>query len=127
MWRNGHPANNLINLEAGKGYFIKLIEPVILHVEGTIGVGEPPVIPTFNVYQGWNLIGYYGTEDTIAFMALRNVWDKYSAIWTLFDNDVQALQGSLKGLGLEEFDEELKRTHGYWLYMQEDGIIVPTN
>ena len=127
IWRNGYPSNTLINLEPGKGYFAKLIgdQPVILNINGTIGVGEPPVIPTFNVYQGWNLIGYYGTKDVSAQNALINIDGKYSAIWTLFDElNTQSWQGSFEGL---DFNEPLKRTHGYWLYMQEDGVIVPTN
>jgi len=127
VWRkSSETANTLLTIEPGKAYWIKIDNPAILSVNGTIDIksGDAPgTIPTFNIYEGWNLIGYYGTKDEIALIALQNIDNKYSAIWTLYKGNTQALQGTLKGVN---FEDELKLTHGYWIFLKEGGVIVPT-
>ena len=124
---NSEITNTLSTIDPGKAYWIKMDNPDILSVNGTIDVksGDAPgVIPTFKAYPGWNLIGYYGTKDEAASTALQNVDGKYSAIWTLFTDNVQTLQGALKGI---DFSKELKLLHGYWIFFKEEGTIVPTS
>ena len=124
---NSEITNTLSTINPGKAYWIKMNNPDVLSVNGTIDVksGDAPgVIPTFKVSPGWNLIGYYGTKDETASTALQNVDGKYSAIWTLFTDNVQTLQGALKGI---DFSKELKLLHGYWIFFKEEGTIVPTS
>ncbi|MBI2105431.1 hypothetical protein HYT56_01175 [Candidatus Woesearchaeota archaeon] len=119
--------DTLSMIDPGKAYWIKMDNPDVLSVNGTIDVksGDAPgVIPTFKVSPGWNLIGYYGTKDETASTALQNVDGKYSAIWTLFTDNIQTLQGALKGI---DFSKELKLLHGYWIFFKEEGAIVPTS
>lgn len=124
IWVNEESVpNTLTDLDIGIGYWIKTNQTFTLNI---IGYEEsvPTILPEFNAYTGWNLVGYYGTRNEVINTALRNINEKYSAVWSIFNNGLQSYSGTFRGM---DFDEQLKLTHAYWVYMSEEGVIVPTS
>ncbi|MBD3248660.1 hypothetical protein GF336_01305 [Candidatus Woesearchaeota archaeon] len=109
--------SNLETIEPGIAYWIYMEENSVLNTRGTIGVGEPEVIPTFDLDEGWNLVGIHSEIQIRSSDALENIEGKYSSLWTYE-------AGQLRKLNID-MDPLLEPGKGYWIYMKEAGTIVP--
>jgi len=106
----------LRTLEDGKGYWICMTEEAYLVVRGYGLVPGPNVPPTYPVYKGWNLIGLKSKYETPVADYLRDL--NYSYIIG-FDPSTGRF------ISVDPSTGTLTPGMGYWVYFNEDGIIIP--
>ncbi|MBW2996229.1 hypothetical protein KY332_02905 [Candidatus Woesearchaeota archaeon] len=119
-WKVWYPdpdvPSNLETIDPGKGYWIYMKEEDKLTVEGTVGEGDPPKPPRIDVKPGWNLIGVHSIAPRQISSALASIEGKYISLW---------------GYGVElikldiEANPYLEPGKGYWIYITEEGEIIP--
>jgi len=123
-WLNHIPGvgGNLTTMEDGIGYWVVANGEATLTVTGQCMPDEPATPPMYSVYEEWNLIGYksiitrtIGSPDDY----LLNVAGKYTVIWG-YDEGYFLVFPFPPGTGM------LTPGQGYWIWMTEDGTIVPT-
>jgi formylglycine-generating enzyme required for sulfatase activity len=77
-WRPGDSSNSLLTLECGKGYRILINNAVaVLDPTGWSAPASSAVV----VSDGWNLVGYSGTDGLDAASALANTSKSWNALW----------------------------------------------
>jgi len=112
---------NLTEITTGNGYWFEMSASETLTINGSfLGVGGA-VPPTYPVYTGWNLIGFHSLTTDTAYDYLSNVHENYASkmygyqtgVWTII-HDVDLAEGG-----------SLEPGYGYWIYMQQNGTIVP--
>lgn len=122
--------DDLTEIVDGMGYWVYMNELATLTITGTempVPNGAPTTPPTYDVVEGWNLIGVKNiTPEGIALEDyLINLYEEapllpqFSVIW-----GYDAVAGSyfnVYPLGAEM----LFPSQGYWLWMSTDGTIVP--
>ena len=79
QWKPGESSNSLHTLECGKGYRI--------HMNNAVGILDPtgwspPASSTVVISDGWNLVGYSGTDGLEAARALSKLSKSWKALWT---------------------------------------------
>ena len=110
---------NLVEFEPGKAYWIKMTEDAGITINGTLGVGIPPVVPSVQLTAGWNLIGVHGVVPTPQSLYFNNIEGKYTSLWHYNQQTKDLEKITLDPNGL------LYPGEGYWLYMTEEGVIIP--
>ena len=117
---------DLTEMEDGKGYWVEVVSPVgeevpppILTVYGVELVSGPTLPPAYAVVDGWNLIGFKETWSMPFSQYLSAVEGKYARIYA-YDAYVQRFY--LLGPGGPTY---MHPGSGYWIYMTDDGYIVP--
>lgn len=142
VWRPSvvGPANDLHEIRTGRGYWVMALEDATLLVGGNLYQPGPSTPSSEDLIQGWNLIGYYGTEglsgyygpvgagDTTycSLYSLRNLqsgyyptnWGALLTYWEL-DNPNQ-----WKEFGL--WDNNMDPGAGYWIAMDENKNYYPS-
>ncbi len=154
LYQPGGASNTLTKFLPGRGYWINVDgaklgtasevapgvsvkPPAKLTVAGTFlqpGVqGLPPIT---DVFQGWNLIGFHSENDQLVSQGLQAVTVGPSGqIWASllqFDNMVEYKGSSTPEISLGSFSGltlggTMKPGTGFWIFMLQDGQIVPTN
>jgi hypothetical protein len=144
--------DTLLEMSTGKGYWVVTKEeafeyweppvpgvppipvPKKLTIIGTVlRPGEVP--PTYELAAGWNLIGFHseypGTvENALASIMEPQIWgalyayDNYVKFEPEEDPPFEAVLGKFTFLGTTDTMEPGK---GYWLWMKEEGILVPAS
>ena len=111
----GSPSD-LSDMVDGDGYWVMMSSAATLTVYGD-EMPEPPAMPpTYDLFAGWNLIGYKGLEAMNASVYLGDaVADDCIRIYGFDD-------GSYFGVSM---DEPLEPGLGYWIAMAEAGTIYP--
>ena len=116
---------NLPTMEDGKGYWASVANAEVLTVTGTTTPVPPSPPPTYNVTEGWNLIGFKSTEAMANKVYLANLIDdspNYSMLWG-YNAEAQEyfiVYHPSMGEG-----GNMEPGHGYWLSATADGTIVP--
>ncbi len=110
---------NLVEFEPGKAYWIKMNESAGITINGTLGVGTPPVVPSVQLTAGWNLIGVHGVVPTTQSQYFNNIEGKYTSLWHYSQQTKDLEKLALDPNGL------LYPGEGYWLYMTEEGVVIP--
>ena len=119
----GNPASTLTAVEEGTGYWFFMNGPTTLEGSGQEipGQGAPP--PAYDVFVGWNLIGFSSTTSMSLESYLASIAGNYSIVWG-YDAEGQTW--------LWYAPDNASRTlttmepgFGYWLWATADGIIVP--
>jgi hypothetical protein len=116
---SGH--GDLTNITAGKGYWFQMNASETLTIHGSfLPAGETP--PTYPVYTGWNLIGFHSLSADIPYDYLSNVRGNYASKMYGYKNGAWV---TVNNADVSDGADELEPGYGYWLYMQQNGIITP--
>jgi hypothetical protein len=130
-WSVWHPEpaipSNLDTIELGRGYWIEMKNPATLTVEGVLFETtelSPP--PSFSLKAGWNLVGIYSLDNRFMYTAFASIENKYSTLWA-YDTGTGELVKlfSKADPELALADPRLEAGKGYWVYMIQEGDIVP--
>ncbi|MEI6153557.1 MAG: DUF1566 domain-containing protein, partial [Deltaproteobacteria bacterium] len=81
-YKPGGTANTLSNMEAGNGYWIYANREDTISMKG---YADPP--STVHLYEGWNLVGYSGTENKEIAASLGTISDTWLLTWN-WDNGI---------------------------------------
>ena len=119
FWMEGGAVGVLDEMVDGQGYWIQMVVARTLTVQGSEQPGPGGYMPEYDVYEGWNLIGfksvapfkaedYLGTAVMLAFERMYG-YDVAAVIYTPIQPDVTELQPG----------------QGYWLAVSADGTIYP--
>lgn len=116
----GNDSSTLTTIEDGKGYWIYMDEADTLTVTGSQQPPAGQTPPTYDVVEGWNLIGIRSNSSLLAEVYLGSLNENYSVVWE-YDylsgyNAIYPDPGSGEMMDLGE---------GFWLWATEDGTIVP--
>jgi len=120
-WLNYIPGvgGNLTTMEDGIGYWVVANGEATLTVTGQCMPDPPATPPMYAVYDGWNLIGYKSIITRTHDDYLLNVAGRYTVIWG-YDEGWDLVFPLPLGTGM------LTPGQGYWVWMTEDGTIVPS-
>lgn len=104
----------------GVGYWFEMSGDATLTLNGSV-LPEPPNPPqSYDVYEGWNLIGSTTQVAIINEDYLASVLGDYTHIWGY---DVSA--GYFVVYTVVLSGETMSPGMGYWIWMTADGVIVP--
>jgi hypothetical protein len=67
--------NTLTTFESGRGYWLYMTVPAQLSVAGSVGSN------TISLTEGWNLVGYNGTDNTAVSTAIQSIAGKWTTMW----------------------------------------------
>jgi len=113
-WKRYQPGagdNTLTTLEQGKGYWIYLSDA------GTVDMSSWDAgSATVHLYEGWNLVGYSGTEATVE-ASLANITG-WVVGWTWCEDAWHLKHATLSDLPVPSF-EMFNQQKGYWIYMDQ--------
>jgi hypothetical protein len=116
-WMEGGAVGSLGEMVDGQGYWIEMTEAKTLVINGTETVVGQTIPPAYDVYEGWNLIGYKAVDASTVEDYLGSVAE-----------DMERLYG-YDAAGIFYFtiqtDEDLVPGQGYWLAVSADGTIYP--
>ena len=108
--REGPPfLNNLLDLHAGKGYWLVLESVDSLKINGQIGYEFIPI------YTGWNLVGYHSIESWGIPGVMENVESVLDAIWLYETASDMWLRYSPAGPLILNDLEWIVPGKGYWI------------
>lgn len=114
-WLNYVPGQvkTLTTMEDGKGYWVNMTNPAVLTVTGTEMPEFSNPSPTYEVVQGWNLIGL---KSTSARMLSSTYLQSLTGSYILSDEN-----------NVNRTDDYMNSGEGYWLWMNQAGNIVTFN
>ncbi|MFQ6119723.1 MAG: hypothetical protein ACE5KE_07535, partial [Methanosarcinales archaeon] len=115
LWKEYDPigTKTLTDMITGIGYFLKMKGSATLTIKGVEIYNNMP--RSYEVVEGWNLIGYTSTHEIPVEIALNGIDGKYSSLWML-DN------GKWKSYIANDF-WSMQPGKGYWIYMNSKGVI----
>ncbi|MBU0894241.1 MAG: hypothetical protein KKF48_02310 [Nanoarchaeota archaeon] len=139
MYRPDESSNDLEKIETGNGYWVMATDDDMLVVGGSLYQPGPTTPPSKKLIEGWNLIGYYGTEGEEGYYgpdnngnsayctlySLRNLdgglfkptnWNSLLTYWEL-DNPDQWYEYGLC--------DEMDPGAGYWIAMDTEDTYNP--
>jgi hypothetical protein len=169
VYRPGELTNNLDKIQPGLGYWIladcnESTNPFVVYtaedirggcgpnrdrcemlvVGGSLYNAGPVLPPSQQLQEGWNLIGYYGTEGRKRYVGPDGAYfipetkEAYCALYSLRNLDGgltnptkwTSLIGYWEPYNPNQWDElgycdEMDPGAGYWLFMSEDGRYAP--
>jgi len=113
----------LTDIEDGKGYWVKMTAADTLIVYGTEQPLPPDTPRVYNVYNGWNLIGFKSIDK-------MNVEDYLTTIPATLTGHMVIYEWSATSQGYKLLcagppDKQFSPSNGYWLYLIGDAVIVP--
>jgi hypothetical protein len=112
QWKKWQPhgtTNNLLEMEAGKGYWIYMNET------GTIDIsGWMTPVSAIHLYKGWNLIGYTGSDNRNIQSALNAIPGSWSLVWGWENPSWQARHRFIPTLPVPTFDS-FRQMKAYWI------------
>jgi len=113
-YKPGVSGNTLTTIEGGKGYW------VYMDVSGNITLKDASTntewtaqSKTVPLTEGWNLVGYNGTDNTDVATALNGISGKWSIVWYWKDNQWYAKHES-SDLSVPVLDK-FKKGGAYWI------------
>gem|GEM_PF-2139632 len=121
----GNPLSTLTAIEEGMGYWFSMNGTAALEGSGQEipGQGAPP--PAYDVFVGWNLIGFSSTTSMSLESYLASIAGDYSIVWgynAAADTDPWLWYApDISSSTLTTMEPGF----GYWLWATADGVIVP--
>ncbi|MBA7624897.1 hypothetical protein ES703_32311 [subsurface metagenome] len=110
----------LAEMEDGQGYWVFMEEADTLTITGRQLPVPPAVPPTYDVVEGWNLIGFKSLEDDIDTNYLANITGTYPVLWSY-----NAVAGAYSNVKDVVPPDGMVVGHGFWIWINEAGTIVP--
>ena len=111
--------SDLTRMVDGKGYWINMDADANLIVSG-IELPEPPLsLPSYNVVEGWNMIGFKDVDPRSCNSYLAGVSGDYARIYGFKDGSYHVIDFTVGT------DENLEPGFGYWIAMTDSGTIYP--
>jgi len=130
-WSSYLPAipefSTLTDMVDGEGYWVKMTAADKLSVSGVELPGPGILPPVYDVYEGWNLIGFKEVDsmevtENLAYFTTIPKLVRDSSVCYSWDATLQEYEMAyIAGTQLIAFDPG----QGYWLYLTEDANIVP--
>ena len=131
VWGDYNPANgtwksyipsgpsSLTEMRDGKGYWINMTAADTLNLSalGSELPAPPEVPPSYNVVEGWNLIGFKSVTSKLASDYLAGIDGKYTVIYG-YNADADIYFTVQSG-------DNLQPGYGYWIAITEAGTIYP--
>jgi len=134
---DGEENDNLEEMLPGWGYWIKMSQADTLLLGGeSWGMPPSPPSPQRNLVEGWNLIGYYGTDGLTSFngpfgngdyaacvlnslLDLTNIpqWTKILTYWEPYNPN--------QWVDTSNMCDKLDPGAGYWIFMKSDQLYGP--
>lgn len=112
------PVGDLAEMKDGLGYWLDMTDSATLTVYGS-PMPEPPwTPPAYDVYMGYNLIGFKSLGPMADDIYLYNILGDYTVIWG-YDGGYFLVFPSPPGSG------ELETGLGYWIWITTEGVIIP--
>jgi len=112
-----YPVGGLTTMVDGQGYWIYVSEAGSFDVEGS----EMPIggstLPAYNIYPGWNLIGFKSTTEM--------AWNAYLETAGASVIQVLGYDPTKLSYSLVEGMDTLVPGQGYWLLASASGVISP--
>ncbi len=117
----------LTDIEDGKGYWIEMTADDTLTVYGSDLPAPPQVPPVYNVYEGWNLIGFKSRIDMAHETYLSTIPEDIQPNTVIYGWDAtsQTYDSVIIGFNDPPVNTELTSGEGYWLYLIGNANIVP--
>jgi len=120
-WKSYIPAgpSSLTEIRDGKGYWINMTAADTLNLSalGSELPTPPEVPPSYNVVEGWNLIGFKSTTSQLASDYLAGIDGKYTVIYGY--NAAADIYFTVQS------GDSLQPGYGYWIAITEAGTIFP--
>ena len=113
----GGPGGVLTEIAGGIGYWIGMSGDDTLVIEGSYFEEGPNDMPTYLVYEGWNLIGVHSLDLRLAETYMSSA--SCDCAHTLHGYQDSAW------INIDLYSDYLEPGYGYWAYMTEDGAIAP--
>jgi subtilisin family serine protease len=113
-WRRYIPGNSLSNLdtiEPGKGYWLDVVDEVVLTI-----AGERITDAVVSLHQGWNLVGCNSPAAQSRVHALSSI--VYASIWTYDSKKEIWLKYVADTPGFLNTLIQLEPGKGYWIYVE---------
>jgi len=109
--------NDLTAMRDGKGYWVNMTAADTLDVStlGTELPEAPAAPPTYDVVEGWNLIGLKSTSATTASTYLAALGTNYTMIYGFANGVYSTVQST----------DSLEPGYGYWIAVTAVGTIYP--
>jgi len=117
---NSDIPSNLYEIKPGQAYWIKMTNSDVWDVEGSLFVVEgdkPPRPPEILVSPGWNLIGVHSLYKLEMNDYFENIDGDYLSLWTYENGQPVKLDINSNPI--------LRPGDGYWLFMKDEGEIIP--
>jgi len=117
--------NELTTMEDGIGYWIQMTTAGTLAVSGIELPGPGEFLPVYDVYDGWNLIGFKSVDsmDIDHYLTTIPTAVRDSSVGYGWDPSIQEYE--MVYLARTVIHENLYPGQGYWLYVTEDASIAP--
>jgi len=118
VWMEGGLVGALDEMVDGQGYWIEMTLAKTLVINGSEQPSPGGAMPAYDVYEGWNLIGFKSVGTDTATDYLGSVVDTmqrlygYNAVGDYY-------------ITLQDDDGDLEPGQGYWLAVSADGTIYP--
>lgn len=116
---NGVQLTDITDLEDGPGYWIQMTKPGVLEFDGVPVVGPGQAPHAYDVYAGWNLIGFKSQQTTMDAETYLGA-DVSASMRMMYEYDADT--GFYSQVALET---KLKPGSGYWLALSTNGTIYP--
>lgn len=118
--------STLTDMEDGEGYWVKMKADDSLVVYG-LELPKPPTLPpVYDVYEGWNLIGFKEVESMNITYYFATIPELVRASSVCYGWDATNQRYELAYLAGSPIDSaEFKPGQGYWLYLTDDAHIAP--
>jgi uncharacterized repeat protein (TIGR01451 family) len=106
------PAGDLTEMRDGPGYWLYMNGPDTLSITGLVNPLPPTTPPTYQVCEGWNLVGLRDNSPRLASNYLGAI--DFGVIYG-FENGIYYLVGA---------SDMLEPGHGYWVAVYSPGTII---
>lgn len=107
------PLSDLTEMVPGKGYWVYMKAPAVLHVAGEIPA------KTVSLKAGWNLVGYSAAYAQAADVALASIRESCEVVWSYRGNGWRSYNPVMPQLSDLK---TLEPGRGYWIKMRTDGV-----
>ncbi len=115
-WKPGGTSNTLSSMDIGNGYWVYMVNQAVIDMSQWIPVSS--FLPA-SFYQGWNLIGYNGTDGLSVADALQSVhsqwiiWNWAASTWYADAPTIPSLPATIGPL------TNLYQGKAYWVKIKE--------
>jgi hypothetical protein len=117
VWSAG--PKTLTTMVDGRGYWIEMTKDDTLVVHGTFVILPPSAPPSYQVYSGWNLIGFTSLDPAAPARSVASYLGPavYPSMSAIYYYDVAA--------GYYKVPAAMMAKLGYWLAVNANGTIYP--